>query len=260
MSKGYAARSLLTWNHYRLLMGAENSLARVRDKIFMRYKAILLDFYGTLVTADDEVIKTICTQLTSSDEVRRAFGNRWFQLFAAACHEAHGDDFRSQRTLAATSLSTAMQEFSIQADPAMALAPLYAYWQQPSGFAESHQFLAAGPLPICIVSNIDNDDIVSAADHHGWHFQSLVTSEVARAYKPRAEIFVAALGLLKLTPRTVLHVGDSLSADIRGAQALGMDTAWINRTHRPLPAGQSAPTFIVSTLLDLHEQLNNRGS
>lgn len=220
----------------------------------MRYEAILLDFYGTLVAADDEVIKAICTPLTS-DEVRRAFGNRWFQLFAAACHEAHGDDFKSQRTLAASSLSTAMQEFSIQADPAMALAPLYAYWQQPPGFAESQQFLAACPLPICIVSNIDNDDILSAADHHGWHFQSLVTSESARAYKPRAEIFVAALALLKLTPRAVLHVGDSLSADIRGAQALGMDTAWINRNYRSLPTGQTAPTFILPTLLELFKQI-----
>ncbi len=221
----------------------------------MRYEAILLDFYGTLVAGDDEVIGAICAQLTSSDEVRRAFGNRWFQLFAAACREAHGDGFKTQRTLAATSLSIAMQEFSLQADPAMALAPLYAYWQHPPDFAESHQFLATCPLPICIVSNIDNTDILSAVHHHGWQLPSLVTSESARAYKPRAEIFVEALALLKLNPHSVLHVGDSLSADIQGAQALGMDTVWLNRTDRSLPAGQTEPTFILPNLLELLKQL-----
>ena len=79
---------------------------------------------------------------------------------------------------------------------------------------------------------------------------AVVTSEDARAYKPRPEPFELAMTALGVTAGDVLHVGDSLTTDIAGAEALGIASAWINRSGRPLPEGP-APTRTVSALTDL---------
>ena len=57
--------------------------------------------------------------------------------------------------------------------------------------------------------------------------------------KPNAEPFEAALSGLEVDPEGTVHVGDNLHADIGGANAIGMDSAWINlgfgnpREHEP---------------------------
>lgn len=61
------------------------------------------------------------------------------------------------------------------------------------------------------------------------HFDPVVISEDVGIRKPRAEIFEAVLSPLGLAPGEVLHVGDSLSADVAGAAALGLRTAWLTR-------------------------------
>jgi FMN phosphatase YigB (HAD superfamily) len=47
--------------------------------------------------------------------------------------------------------------------------------------------------------------------------------------KPRREIFASVLDRLGVAPAEALHVGDNLAADVGGASALGVRTAWITR-------------------------------
>jgi putative hydrolase of the HAD superfamily len=47
--------------------------------------------------------------------------------------------------------------------------------------------------------------------------------------KPRPEIFAEALRRLEIAPEQALHVGDNLDADVAGAAALGIRTAWLTR-------------------------------
>jgi FMN phosphatase YigB (HAD superfamily) len=53
----------------------------------------------------------------------------------------------------------------------------------------------------------------------------------------------------------VVHIGDSLTSDVEGAQALGINTVWINRKNKPLHDKMEQPTFIAPHLRDL---LNKR--
>jgi len=56
-----------------------------------------------------------------------------------------------------------------------------------------------------------------------------VVSEDVGLRKPRAEIFAAVATHLALPPLEILHVGDSLEADVAGAAAVGQQTAWLTR-------------------------------
>lgn len=59
-----------------------------------------------------------------------------------------------------------------------------------------------------------------------------------------------AFKLCNLKPDEVLHVGDSLSSDVIGAQNIGIKVAWINRKNKDLPQKYS-PDFIINSLSDL---------
>ncbi|MBW2363455.1 MAG: HAD-IA family hydrolase, partial [Deltaproteobacteria bacterium] len=102
-------------------------------------------------------------------------------------------------------------------------------------------------------------DIVDAAGFR-QHFDAIAISETVGWRKPRSEIFRAVLDELEVAPDEVLHVGDSLRADVAGAAPLGMRTAWITRRVRDPEVQLSehegpAPDHQVADLAELLELL-----
>ncbi|MEU3692400.1 HAD family hydrolase [Streptomyces narbonensis] len=63
------------------------------------------------------------------------------------------------------------------------------------------------------------------------------------AIKPEPEAFAAVEHASGLRPGELLHVGDSMNADVRGAAAAGWHTAWVDRHHTngPLMLAASTP-------------------
>ncbi len=60
-------------------------------------------------------------------------------------------------------------------------------------------------------------------------FQGSFSAREIGCAKPDPRIFAAACRRLNLEPAQVLHIGDDLELDIRGARAAGMATAWVRR-------------------------------
>lgn len=202
----------------------------------MQYQAILLDFYGTLVAEDDEIISRLVQMIASQSPLKptaRQVIDAW--KFSERCSTSHGEAFRTQRELELETLGEVLDRFECPLSPEELSEPLYAYWRAPTAFPESASFLASLEVPTCVVSNIDQDDLRAALAHNGWEFQHMVTSEGCRSYKPRPEMFQAAIELLGAPRESVLHVGDSLIADVRGAITSGIPVAWINRRSRARP-------------------------
>ncbi len=67
------------------------------------------------------------------------------------------------------------------------------------------------------------------------YFQAIVASARVGAAKPHPHIFQYALSRLEARPEECLHIGDSLSADVDGANGVGMEALWLVRPEdRPL--------------------------
>ncbi|WP_089244640.1 HAD family hydrolase [Asanoa hainanensis] len=211
------------------------------------YKAVLLDVYGTLVHDDATWEVSAASQVAlsagvSPEVVAREWTARVWELASAA----YGADFRRLVDLNLDALASTAAHFGVSVDPARLRRPS----ERPWLFADSVPFLAGVDVPVCLVSDADRDPLTAVLDHHGISVASVVTSEDARAYKPRPEPFELALRRLGLEAADVLHVGDSPASDIAGAGALGIDTAWVNRHGRRLP-GRLTATYTVSTLTAL---------
>lgn len=116
-------------------------------------------------------------------------------------------------------------------------------------------------LLIGALSNIDEAGFARATAPLGVRFDVVVTAERVGAYKPDPAHFRAALDDLAavgVPPARVLHVAQSLRADIAPAGRLGLATVWVNRPgHRFGRAGAEAarPDFEVASLAELAEAL-----
>ncbi len=219
----------------------------------MTIRAVLLDFSGTVVHEDDAVIALICEEIRRTATVAataREIGRFWWEQFSPLCDRSWGDDFIPQREAGLRTLATTIRRFGSSADPEKLIEPQFHHWRAPPLFADAVPFLAFlrdRGLPVCVISNIDRADIEAAITHHDLRFDGLVTSDDARADKPRPEMFRMGLDLLGLEVGDVLHVGDSRPSDIVGARNLSIPVAWVNRSHRDA-AGQPQADLVVASL------------
>ncbi len=90
----------------------------------------------------------------------------------------------------------------------------------------------AGDVRIALCSNFSHSptamEVLARADLLEF-FDVKVVSDAYGFRKPRKEIFHAVFEALDLAPEDVLHVGDSLDADVAGASSVGARTAWSTR-------------------------------
>jgi len=90
-----------------------------------------------------------------------------------------------------------------------------------------------------------------AGSGFGEHLQAILISEEVGAAKPHADFFDAAFAKIGQPPKdAVLIIGDSLSSDISGGHAYGIDTCWYNPKQLAQPE-QPAPTYTIARLEQL---------
>lgn len=85
------------------------------------------------------------------------------------------------------------------------------------------------------------------------YLSDIFVSEDAGFQKPRKEYFDYVFARIPhFDSKKALMVGDSLSSDMRGALAAGLDRCWFNPSHQPLPNDLSL-TYVISSLTQLLE-------
>ena len=81
------------------------------------------------------------------------------------------------------------------------------------------------------------------------YFTHIITSEQAGIMKPHVAIFEFALQKAGILAEEAIMVGDTLDADIEGANNAGIDSVYFNPA---VPAtGPVVPTFVINNLAEL---------
>ncbi|MDE7234790.1 MAG: hypothetical protein K2N29_07010, partial [Ruminiclostridium sp.] len=81
-------------------------------------KAIFLDFYGTVVHEDDDVVRKIIKEIsdTGNEKSQSEIGSYWQEEFQRAVYSAYGKNFQTQRALEYFSLTKTIKRFGSSAD------------------------------------------------------------------------------------------------------------------------------------------------
>ena len=90
---------------------------------------------------------------------------------------------------------------------------------------------------VAALSNGNVSLLVALARHGGLRFDCLFSAEMARVYKPAAEVYLTGVRMLGLAPDEVMLVA-AHPWDLRGARSAGLRTAFVDR---PLEYGPGSP-------------------
>jgi 2-haloalkanoic acid dehalogenase type II len=221
----------------------------------MTVKAVFMDFYGTVVREEEESLLTICHKIkaaATSDASVAEIGHFWMKEFNTLLERCHGDSFLPQRELSAASLRNTLKEFSSEANINELLELMFHHWKNPTIYTDAIGFFQKNHLPVYLLSNVDFADISEALSLLQLKVNGVVTSQDVKAYKPHQNVFKYALQMSGLLADEVVHVGDSLSSDIFGANQAGIKSIWINRYNKPV-GDTVRPNFIINSLTELLE-------
>lgn len=128
---------------------------------------------------------------------------------------------------------------------------MFQHWIKPPIFEDAKKFFESVKIPVYIVSNIDAADVLKAIEYHSLTPTDVFTSEDAKAYKPRKELFELALKSTGLKSDEVIHIGDSVSSDVKGAASVNIRALWLNRYGKYIPDGIES----IAGLLDAIDKL-----
>lgn len=115
-------------------------------------------------------------------------------------------------------------------------------WREPvPGMIELVRELAAAQHRVGVISNSEGR-LASLAVQLGWgdDFECISDSGAMGCEKPGAEIFERTARTLEVSLSELVHVGDSLQADVYGALNAGASAVWFVSATEPWPGGLAA--------------------
>jgi len=142
------------------------------------------------------------------------------------------------------------------------LRAYYAYseslWHPMPGVYEVLDHLAGAGLKLAIISNAgDNANVQRLVDHGRFrhYFDPIIVSGAVGIRKPAPAIFDLVLKPWGLPGAECVMIGDTLDADIRGAQLSGMHNVWLtaqaDRPSNRAQRGQVTPEAEIAELNQL---------
>jgi 2-haloalkanoic acid dehalogenase type II len=139
-----------------------------------------------------------------------------------------------------------------------------AFWKAEEDTLDTLECLRQRGYRLAIISNAGDDaDVQVLVDQAGIrdYFEVIVTSASLGIRKPNPRIFQIVLERLGVSPEKAVMVGDTLGADILGAQNAGLVGIWIDR-RGDVPGNRAHadtihPDAVIHSLRELPDLLEN---
>lgn len=245
----------------------------------MRYRALLLDLFGTLIFAEPDRLPTLAIGRTTVRSTLAGVGDVldayapgvspevFWHALAAVSEEMgqrrareHVEEPSRERFRHALARVGCGARACVEGGAALARAHHRALGAA-TALPPAHAALLDAWRPhyrLAVVSNFD--DTAAAYDilhRHGIlaRVDAVVVSESLGLRKPHPLLVDTALRALGAAREDTLLVGDTFAEDIAAAHAAGIDAAWIDREGRGVPPDAVAPRFVLRAFSELGELL-----
>lgn len=206
-------------------------MAQPSETVVFRPKFVTFDCYGTL------------THFQMTELTREIFGprlapetlDRFIRNFAAYRVDEVLGDWKPYDAVIANALERACRRNGVPFDPAEARRYYDAVptWG-PHPDVSAGLSKVAAEVPLVILSNAMDAQIMSNVEKLGAPFAHVFTAEQAGAYKPRLRAFEYMLDSLGCGPEEILHCSSSFRYDLMSAHDLGIaNKVWVDRGHEP---------------------------
>jgi len=223
-----------------------------------RITTIIFDMYDTLAQNHSRFWLDTFSHIIQEQGLnvsRDSLWQEWRKLDVGARRRRiqPGEPFRSYFESWRDSFTGAFAALGLAGDAGAAIRHAFRDMGQRPAYPESVE--AVGQVQsrwrTALLSNADDDYLRPNLAHLGLKFDNVLSSEEARCYKPRPELFQEMLRRLDATPQECFYVGDRQFEDVQGAGQVGMRTVLINRSGAALDPKLPQPDHQISSLLEV---------
>ena len=237
------------------MSGPCRAAAAYNGRVSFTVRAITLDLDDTLwpfAPIGERIDQALHEwMLAHSPATARMFPVAAMRELRARTHDEHPHLAHDVGALRRLTLAAALRES--RGDPSLldaAYEAFYAERNRVEFYPDALDALSriASRVPVVALSN-GNADLVRCGIERHFAFQ--VHAHEHGAAKPDAGFFLAACERLGSPPGEVLHVGDHVDADVRGAALAGLRSCWINRVQAQWPHADVAPDLHFDSMVGL---------
>ncbi len=227
-------------------------------------KAVIFDMYQTLVQDPRGQWRKSFASIIEDQSLQATAEELW-----QGWHESE-ERFRLRRTDPSQPFQTyfdawaggfrlAFERMGLPGDANAATSRFFADLSKREPFPETRDALRQiqSDYRTAILSNADDGFLLPNLELLECEFETVLSSEVARSYKPQPQLFLEMLNRLSLAPEETVYVGDRHYEDVFGASSVGMNAVWIDRNDRGLREDLPPPSHRVSSLLELPSLIEN---
>ena len=221
-------------------------------------KAVIFDMYQTLVQdPQDQWRRSFCA-IIEEQRLPVTAEQLW-----EGWHESE-ERFRLRRTDPSLPFQTyfdawaggfrlAFQALGIPGDAEAATSRFFADLSRREPFPETEPVVkqVQQGYRTAVLSNADDGFLLPNLQLLDLEFETVLSSEMTRSYKPQPELFMEMLARLALQAGETVYIGDRHYEDVHGARSVGMHAVWVNRGDRGLRDDLPAPAHTISSLTEL---------
>lgn len=224
------------------------------SETFNKPEVILFDVYGTLLDLSD-----VERKVNALFDSKRAY-IKWYDLFMQYCFVDNcTSQFNDFLSIGRATMQMTANAFgkTIKSDDINSVLELLKHLHLKEEVWEGLSLLYDRGFRIAALTNSPRELVLERMELTGLisYFETILSAEKVKKYKPCIEVYNWAVKELKLTPNEILLVS-AHPWDVAGASNARMQSAFFRQDKQMLYPLAPQPTFIFDNLSDLAEQLS----
>lgn len=219
-------------------------------------KAVFVDYTGTIVKEEGPDIQEVISRTYRNSDIEspQAMVSYWWKLLNEYEEKSCGSSYISEDDIVDELLNICKRELHLEENLEELHAAFQRFWMYAPAYEDTKEFFENCPLPVYIISNNAGKYIEESMKDKGLHPAGIISSDMARAYKPHRAVFEKALEVSGCRADEVIHIGDSVSSDVEGAIAAGIRPVLIDREGTKAAEGVLAVKSLTEVLPLLDSQ------
>jgi 2-haloacid dehalogenase len=221
---------------------------------------IVFDILGTMVDEPNGIRRGLRTLLQDIDDARTS---EFVEVWQRHVGEQQQEVVAGRRPYASSTVidleAAARVAAEAEVSDANAVRSLAASAQRLEPWPDSVPALdrIAAHFPVLALSNASHAALTRISAHAGLRWHQVLSAEDARSYKPHPDVYRLAITNAGCPPDRLLMVA-AHAWDLRGAQAVGMRTAYVERPVGDPPSAMDSFDLHATGLDDLAIRLTVR--
>lgn len=198
---------------------------------YLMLKAVFVDYTGTIIKNDGQDVREMVRRCYENSDIEspQAMLTYWWKRIKEFEEKSFGDTFLSEDEIVEEILQHCVKQIHLKDNLDELHELCRRFWIHAPVFEDTREFFSKCRLPIYIITNISTVYVEEGMKEKDLHPANIISSDMAKAHKPHRQLFEKALEISGCRAEEVIHIGDSITSDVKGASLCGIKALFLDR-------------------------------